>query len=267
MIMLTHDRPKAGYIDVGDLKIYYEDHGVGWPLVLLHGGLTTGDMMWGDRVPALAQYFRVIVPDSRGHGRTNNPAGTLNYSQMADDVAGLISALGLIRPTIIGYSDGAQIALELGLRHPDQMTALILGGVVTQPTTQYLAALGDMGFSQPGQLDFDQFERVYPEFFDTIKTAHAHVYGPEYWRRFFLQISELWLGLPTYADEALATILVPSLIITGDRDETGSLDESLRLYRLLPKAELAVIPDADHSAGESELFWGAVQDFLIRHVA
>jgi pimeloyl-ACP methyl ester carboxylesterase len=101
--------------------------------VLIHSGLATGDMMWGERVPALAQYYRVLVPDSRGHGRTNNPAGKLSYGQMADDVAGFIDALGLQRPMILGYSDGAQIALELGLRHPDRVKALGRGGHPEDP--------------------------------------------------------------------------------------------------------------------------------------
>ena len=143
----------------------------------------------------------------------------------------------------------AQITLELGLRHPDHVKALVLGGAVTQPTEKYLEALRAMGFSEPGQVDVDQFERDHPEFFAAIKTAHQHVYGPDYWRSFLPQISELWLSVPSYTDKALAGIAVPSLIITGDRDEGDSLEESLRLYRLLPHAELAVIPNADHGAG------------------
>ncbi|HET9221459.1 MAG TPA: alpha/beta hydrolase [Roseiflexaceae bacterium] len=256
---------KSGYVDVGDLSMYYEEQGTGSPLVLIHGGLATGDMMWADRVPDLAQRYRVLVPDSRGHGRTNNPSGKLSYSRMADDVTGFMEALGVPQALVLGYSDGAQIGLELGLRHPARIKALVLGGAVTRPTRRYLAALQVMGFTEPGQVDFDQFERIYPEFFAMIKTAHQHVYGPEYWRSFLPQISELWLGVPSYADEQLAGIGVPSLIITGDRDEGDSLDESLRLYRTLPHAELSVIPNADHAAIASPLFWGAVEDFLARN--
>jgi pimeloyl-ACP methyl ester carboxylesterase len=206
----------------------------------------------------------VLVPDSRGHGRTNNPAGKLGYGQMAEDVAGFIGTLGLQRPMVVGYSDGAQITLELGLRHPDRVKALILGGAVTQPTKHYLEALRMMGFSERGLVDVDQFERAHPAFFAAIKTAHQHVYGPEYWRSLLPQIAELWLGVPRYTDKQLASIAVPSLIITGDRDEGDSLDESRRLYRLLPHAELAVIPIADHGAIATSLFWHAIEDFLSR---
>jgi pimeloyl-ACP methyl ester carboxylesterase len=251
-------------IDVGDLTIAYEEHGAGTPLVLIHGGLATGEMMWGSHVPPLAERYRVFVPDSRGHGRTNNPAGKLSYSQMAADVAGFIEALALGQPLVLGYSDGAQIAIELGLRHLDRVSALVLGGAVTRPTPRYLEMVRSMGFTEPGQIDVDQFGQMYPEFLEMVKEAHSHVYGPDYWRTFMPQISELWLTVPTYTDGQLASITVPSLIITGDRDEGDSLNESLRLYQTLPQAELAVIPNADHGAGETPLFWQAVQDFLSR---
>ncbi len=253
---------RTAYVAVGDLQIYYAEHGAGPPLVLLHGGLATGEIMWGERPAALGQRYRVLVPDSRGHGRTDNPAGKLRYDQMADDVAGFVGALGLERPIVLGYSDGAQIAIELGLRHPDRFKALVLGGAVTGPSPQYLETLATMGFTEPGRVNFDEFERLYPEFAASIKTAHAHVYGPDYWRDFLRQISELWLGVPSYTDTQLAGIPVPSLIISGDRD---ALDDAVRLYRLLPHAELAVIPNADHGAGETPLFWHAVDDFLSRH--
>lgn len=77
-------------------------------------------------MPVLATRYRVIAPDSRGHGRTDNPAGRLAYDLMAEDVAGLIDALDLDRPLVAGYSDGAQIALELALRHPDRSRAVVL---------------------------------------------------------------------------------------------------------------------------------------------
>ena len=259
----SQDSANTAYVAVGDLKIYYQEQGAGAPLVLIHGGLATGETMWGKWVPMLAQHYRVLVPDSRGHGHTNNPAGKLAYDQMADDVAGFIDALGLHRPLVVGYSDGAQVAIELGLRHPDHARALVLGGAVTQPTEKYLEALHAMGFSEPGQVDLDPFEQD-PEFLASIQNDHQHVYGPDYWRTFLPQISELWLGLPSYTNAQLASIALPSLIITGDRDEGDSLAESLRLYRLLPHAELAVIPNADHGAGDTDLFRHAVQDFLAR---
>lgn len=259
--------PQASqYIDAGDLHIFYYEHGTGAPLVLLHGGLATAEQMWGTRVAELSRRYRVLAPDTRGHGRTDNPAGRLAYDQLAGDVANFVDALGLDRPLVLGYSDGAQIAIELGLRHPDRARALVLGGAVTRPTPKYLANLRAMGFEQAGQIDMDRFENEFDEFLESIKTEHGQMYGPDYWRSFLPQISELWLSVPSYSDEQLAAIALPTLVITGDRDEGDSLPESLRLYTLLPQAELSVIPNAGHGAGDSDLFWQAVEDFLERQV-
>jgi pimeloyl-ACP methyl ester carboxylesterase len=118
--------------DANGATLYHEQHGAGEPLVLIHGGLATS-AMWEPLLPGLVDRFRVITPDSRGHGRSTNPAGTLSYTQLAGDVAALIAALGLERPVVGGYSDGGQIALELGARHPGAAGALIVGAAY--PTT------------------------------------------------------------------------------------------------------------------------------------
>jgi len=94
--------------------------------VLSHGGLGSS-VVWEPLIPALADGFRVILPDSRGHGRSTNPGGHLSYPQLADDLAALIAALGLVRPVVGGWSDGGQAALELGARHPGVAEALIVG--------------------------------------------------------------------------------------------------------------------------------------------
>lgn len=249
------------YVDADGLTIYYTDQGEGPPLVLLHGGLATGEIMWKKSVvEELARTYRVLVPDSRAHGRTNNPAGTLSYAQMADDVAAFCAALGLARPLILGYSDGAQVALELGLRHPDLASAMVIGGVVTRPTDAYLEVLRGMGLPRAGEFDMARVERALGSFFPTVKTIHQHGAGDDYWR----QISELWYDVPAYTDEQLSGIGAPSLVICGDRDH-ASLDESLRLYRLLPRGELAVVPNSAHGAGERPVFWDLARDFLARH--
>lgn len=253
------------YIDASGLRIFYRELGQGPPLVLVHGGLATGEIMWSRQMLAeLARRYRVLVPDSRGHGRTHNPAGTLRYDQMADDVAAFAAALGLERPLVLGYSDGAQIALELGLRHPALARALVIGGVVTQPSEAYLQFVRELGFPEPGVVDLAEVERALGGFYATVQTAHEHARGPDGLRAYLTQISELWFSVPAYTDAQLASIGAPSLVIVGDRDHPA-LDESLRLYRLLPRGELAVIPNADHGAGERPLFWEAVNDFLSRH--
>ena len=106
--------------------LHCEEHGDGAPLILIHGGLSSS-AHWEPVVPELADGFRVITPDSRGHGRSTNPSGELSYALIADDIAALIAALGLQRPAVGGWSDGGQVTLELGARHPGVAGALIVG--------------------------------------------------------------------------------------------------------------------------------------------
>jgi pimeloyl-ACP methyl ester carboxylesterase len=113
-------------IDVNGAALYYEEHGEGAPLLLIHGGLSSS-AQWEPVVPELAGGFRVITPDSRGHGRSTNPPEELSYALIADDVAALIAALGLRGPVVGGWSDGGQVTLELGARHPEIAGALIVG--------------------------------------------------------------------------------------------------------------------------------------------
>jgi pimeloyl-ACP methyl ester carboxylesterase len=113
-------------VEVNGTTLYYEEHGGGAPLILIHGGLASGSQ-WEPVVSQLANGFRVITPDSRGHGRSTNPAGELSYAVIADDIVALIAALGLQQPVVGGWSDGGQVTLELGARHPGAAKALIVG--------------------------------------------------------------------------------------------------------------------------------------------
>src|SRR5688572_9159392 len=128
--MTTHEQPVTGeghYISANGLDIYYQEYGQGKPLVLIHGGALTGDS-WKPYLAAFAEHYRVIMPDSRGHGRTSNPSGMMSFRLLADDVAALVQALSLEKPVIYGYSDGGQVALEIGMRYPDLPEAIIVGG-------------------------------------------------------------------------------------------------------------------------------------------
>jgi pimeloyl-ACP methyl ester carboxylesterase len=86
--------PTGVYIEANGLEVYYEDYGEGEPLLLIHGGTATSQS-WAAHLPAFTEHFEVFTPDSRGHGRTDNPTGELGYRVMADDAAALIDALGL----------------------------------------------------------------------------------------------------------------------------------------------------------------------------
>jgi pimeloyl-ACP methyl ester carboxylesterase len=146
------------YVPANGLEIYYEEYGSGEPLILLHGGTVTSQM-WQPHIPFFTEHFRVIAPDSRGHGHTNNPIGELSYRMMADDVAAFIQALDLKKPLIFGYSDGGQIALEVGIRYTNLTKALIVGAAWYKFSEAYLSSLKAMWFEGPGVVNFEELQK------------------------------------------------------------------------------------------------------------
>ena len=243
-------------VRVDDIDVHYTEHGRGAPMVLVHGGLATAEIMWNEEYVALAaERFHVYLPDSRGHGRTTNPSGSLAYPRMADDVAGFCAALGIAKPVVVGYSDGAQVGIELGLRHPALARALVLGGGVTGPTPAYFAMLATMGITKAGEVDLETMRAAFGDALFTMMIEKPHAD----WRAFVNQISALWMTLPTYTPDQLATIATPCLVICGDGDQP-SLAASVPLAQALPDAELAVVPGSEHGAASRPLFWSIVLD-------
>src|SRR4051794_30953994 len=108
------------YAEVNGLNLYYETHGSGSPLVLLHGGLGSGEM-FGPILGDLTAHHTVILPDLQGHGRTADIERPLDVRLMAGDVAALIDHLGLVKPDVVGYSLGGGVALQLAIHHPDKV--------------------------------------------------------------------------------------------------------------------------------------------------
>jgi pimeloyl-ACP methyl ester carboxylesterase len=258
--------PTGMYIEANGLEVYYEDYGEGEPLMLIHGGTATSQS-WASHLPAFTEHFEVFTPDSRGHGRTGNPTGELGYRVMADDLASLIDALGLQRPLVLGYSDGGQIALELGLRYPGLARALVLGGTQFRFSEAYLEAVRSLlRITEGEELDTEKLERGQPEWVAYLCEAHGHVYGPEYWRTYVKQIAALWLRPLRYTPEDISAVTDPVLLLVGDRDGVCT-EESVELFGVLPNAELAVAPASDHGFIEAKagLFDALALDFLMRY--
>ena len=252
------------YVKVNDLTFYYETFGTGEPLVLLHGGTATR-RMWEKFVPAFAKHFKVIAPDSRGHGKSDNPSGEFGFRLMADDTAGLIRALGLEKPSICGYSDGGQICLEFGMHYPESASKLVIVGAHNRLQDADIEALREMGIEAPGVVDVQKFERMAPEIVSRVKEFSGG-HGSEYWKTFVKEISKMWLTRLNYTMEDYRKITTPTLVLVGDRDEDVSLEDALEMYRSIPKAEFAVAPGSDHYFPwpKTELFTRIVIDFLRR---
>ena len=248
--------------------MYVEERGVGAPIILIHAGLSSG-AMWEAVLPYLVEDFRVITPDSRGHGRSTNPDGRLSYPQLADDVDALIAALRLVRPVVGGYSDGGQVALELGARHPETASALVVGGAYPEFVDSGLREIWKafLGADAAGTPDLARVDATLGAIAENVKSQHPG--GQERWRALVQQTAPMWLDYAGLTPDEVGAVSTPVLLFTGDRDELISLDLTVALYRMLPNAELGVCPSADHFAPmtpqRAALFAGMVRDFAARH--
>ena len=252
------------YIQSNGINIHYEEFGSGIPLILIHGGTSTLDE-WKPLLPTFEPHFHVYILDSRAHGKTDNPSGKLNYRMMADDVAAFIKALEIPRPLVCGYSDGGQVALELAMRYPGLTRALVIGAAWYKFSEAYVNALKGWGFERPGEYDFDWVQANFPHFVEEWKAKH-HPGEPEYWKTLLLQISELWLTPLNYTEDEFKQVNDPTLILIGDRDGMIPLSDATEMYQMIPDAELAVIPNADHLGvvTDPETFIHIVLKFLLR---
>jgi pimeloyl-ACP methyl ester carboxylesterase len=134
----TGSRGAGAYADVNGINLYYETHGSGRPLVLLHGGLGSGEM-FGPIVPRLAEHHQVIAVDLQGHGRTADVDRPITLETMGDDIGALIGHLGVGRPDVMGYSLGGGVAFQVALRHPGLVRKLVLVSTYLRKDAAYQA--------------------------------------------------------------------------------------------------------------------------------
>lgn len=264
------------YVHANGIDIHYVEAGQGEPLVLLHQGMTSTSLLWAsspvayvDHMAAFEERFRVIAPDLRGCGRTVNPGGgSISYAQLVDDALGLIDALGLDRPLICGFSDGAAIATILGIRSSRSVRAIVnhAGYDLFNPQAPSMGMARQVLGGSPDAVEADP--AAAERFFDSTDEMRPLLAGMraehgEGWTTILTQIYERITTSPGYAFEDLRSITAPTLILAGDRDGFCSVEEGAAAYRLLADGELAILPDHGHVITPA-----AVQltiDFLRRH--
>jgi pimeloyl-ACP methyl ester carboxylesterase len=149
----TSETTGAGaYAQVNGLNMYYETHGSGRPLILLHGGLGSGEM-FGPIMPTLADHHQVIAVDLQGHGRTADIDRPIRNTLMADDIAALIDHLGLDKPDVVGYSLGGGVALMTAVKYPQKVRRLVAASIYLRPD-----AVDPALRAQQGQVNADAAE-------------------------------------------------------------------------------------------------------------
>src|SRR6266851_5114650 len=202
-------KAQGRYAEVNGIKLYYEIHGTGRPVILLHGGLGAIEM-FGPNLPALAKGRQVIAVDLQGHGRTADIDRPISPQLMADDIAALIKHLKLDRPDIMGYSLGGGVAIFTAIRHPE-----VVGKLVIVSTNFKRSGIYPEMLVQQGQ--------VGPEAAEAMKqTPMYQLYAsiaprPEDWPRLLQKIGEAMQGDFDYSKE-IAGIKAPTMIVAGDAD-------------------------------------------------
>lgn len=216
------------------VRTYYAEHGDGPAVVLLHGGMTGGDS-WSPQISALAERFRVLVPDRRGHGRTPDVDGPYTYGAMAEETIAFIEQMASGPAHLVGWSDGANVAMHVARDRPD-----LVGAVVAIGGNFHHDGLHP-GFDEMMSDDPDAPEMA-------MMRAPYEATSPDgagHWPVFMAKVLEMWANGPTMTVADLSRITSPVLVMVGD-DDCITYEHTVTLFESLPHGQLAVIPGTSH---------------------
>ena len=271
-------------VTVGDVELYYEEHGSGDPLLLIMG-LAADSTAWMFQLPAFAERYRTIVFDNRGIGRSSKPAGPYTIGGMADDTAGLLAAIGVERAHVVGVSMGGMIAQELALRHPERVRGLVLACTYPEPDEEIRLGRsssiqqlgGTVGADGTAQIDLAAVDPMM-----IFQTLLPKVFSPSFLQNQLPILMQLFGGalqwgfsieaimaqvdavMSHQATDRLSSIKSPTLVITGDADLLIPPANSDLIASKIPGARLVKIPGGTHGFNfeTPDLFNRAVLDFL-----
>ena len=223
----------AATVALNGIQVYYEIHGDGEPLILLHGGLGNSDY-WEKQVPVFSEQYQVILMDSRGHGRSTFDETPIGYSLMASDVLALMDHLGIEKASLVGWSDGGIIGLELAINHPNRMEKIIAYGANFQPDGVRPDIDDNEIFNAYIEKATVDYEALSPE--------------PERLDEFFDNIGRMWATEPNFSPEQLGSITVPILVLDGEDEEAILTEHTVEMAGMIPGAELILMPGTGHFA-------------------
>jgi pimeloyl-ACP methyl ester carboxylesterase len=231
----TPTLPKAdisGTVPVNGIKIWYAEFGSGEPVLFVHGGLGNSNY-FGNQVRVLvAAHYKVIVMDSRGHGRSTRDARSYGYDLMSDDVVALLDYLKIPKVALIGWSDGAIIGLDIAMRHPEHLSKLFA----------FAANYDTSGVTTASSPVVDQYiARAGKEYARLSAT-------PTQYKAFVTQITGMWNGQPHWTKADLEKIKVPTWIVDADHDEMVNHDQPRTMADWIPNSGLLIEPDVSHFA-------------------
>ena len=244
-------RAQGKYAEVNGLRVYYEMHGSGEPLVLLHGGGSTIETSFGRVIPLFAKTRRVVAIERQAHGRTADRSSPATFEQDADDVAGLLKQIGVKRADILGFSNGGHVAIEIALRHPSLVRKLILAS--TNVSCEGMPPEFWKGMENP---KFSDMPQIYKDSFLKVNN------DPGALMKMFERDSSRMRVFKGWTDEQIRSIKFPALIVNGDQNDI-LLEHVVRMHRLIANSRLAVLP-GNHGSYMGEAMTPNVSDAVVR---
>ncbi len=253
------------YANVNGLSMYYEIHGTGQPLVLLHGAFSAIGTSFGKLLPRLSENRQVIAFELQGHGRTADIDRPMTLEQMADDVAAALKQMGIARADVFGYSMGAGVALHFAMRHPEQLRKLVLASVTYNVSGLHPGLMEGLGEMKPEMMFGSPWHKEY-----TRIAPH-----PEDFARLFAKKTQMDRQMKDIPAETIRAIKAPTLLVIGDSDIVRP-EHAVEMFRLLgggvmgdtpaglPNSRLAVLPGTSHVTLVDRVDWLAsmVGEFL-----
>ena len=255
LMTTTFGQTKTGYAQVNGIKMYYEIHGAGKPLVLLHGAFNTINTAFGQIIPALSKTRQVIAVELQGHGRTQDIDRPFSFESMADDVAALLKFLKTDSADIFGYSMGGGVAQQVAIRHPALVRRLIITSSVYKyegwsPETRAILPMLTPEMFEPTPIK-QEYDKLAPD--------------PKHWKEFINKMKKFVTTTYDFGAGKIKAIKSPTLIIIGDGD--GVLPEhAVEMYRLrggsymvdfgpMHTAQLAILPGSSHISVMMQTDW------------
>jgi pimeloyl-ACP methyl ester carboxylesterase len=238
---------RTGYAPVNGLTMYYEIHGEGRPLVLLHGAFSAIGTSFHNVLPGLAETRQVIGLEMQAHGRTADIDRPLSPEQMADDTVAALEHLGIEEADLFGYSMGSDVALHVVVRHPDVVRKLVLASAAYTLSGVHPGLMDGLAEMKPemmfGSPWHEEYMRIAPR--------------PEDFAVLFEKKTQMDRELEDFSAAAISAIKAPTLLVIGDSDLVRP-EHAVEMFRLLgggvfgdtpaglPASQLAVLPGTSH---------------------
>lgn len=254
----------TGYAPINGLKMYYEIHGKGEPIVLLHGSYMTITNNWPEAIPRLAKNRQVIAVEMQGHGRTADINRNFSYENLADDIAALLDYLKIKHADLLGYSMGGGVALQVAIRHPEKVRKVVSVSSVFRYDGWVKEALDAFAHMDAAMFKGSPLETEYKKLSPT----------PDQFETFVKRLIQMDLEPYDFGADKLKATKAPIFFIHGDSDGVR-LDHIAEMYRLKsdeifgdmrPRGEsrLAVLPNTTHITlmNKLDVIVPMVNDFL-----